>query len=167
MGWFLVKLPNRLYGRFSEVVDNFTHINLTEDKIRELCKLENLTAYQTDKKVLQADKESKLYETGFGDVGYRWEYALDMILTVHGFKEFMRVFNVVNNCKNDGVSYVNLGTAQAMKISGNKITLFFNRSINSEDYIQVKPERVVIGFKQPEYVTAEDYENAEKAMKDE
>ena len=37
MGEFIAKQPNGLYCRYSEVVDNITHHNMTEEEYIELC----------------------------------------------------------------------------------------------------------------------------------
>lgn len=37
MGGFIAKQPNGLYCRYSSVVDNITHHNMTEDDYIELC----------------------------------------------------------------------------------------------------------------------------------
>lgn len=37
MAWFIVKQPNGLYGRFSDTVDNFTHMNLTAMGAYDVC----------------------------------------------------------------------------------------------------------------------------------
>ena len=37
MGAFIAKQPNGLYCRYSEVVDNITHHNMTEEEYIELC----------------------------------------------------------------------------------------------------------------------------------
>lgn len=37
MGAFIAKQPNGLYCRFSEVVDNVTHYNMTEEDYIEMC----------------------------------------------------------------------------------------------------------------------------------
>lgn len=37
MGAFIAKQPNGLYCRYSEIVDNITHHNMTEEEYIELC----------------------------------------------------------------------------------------------------------------------------------
>ena len=37
MGAFIARQPNGLYCRYSEVVDNITHYNMTEEEYIELC----------------------------------------------------------------------------------------------------------------------------------
>lgn len=38
MAWRIIKQPNGKFARFSEVVDDFTHYDLTESEVIQLCR---------------------------------------------------------------------------------------------------------------------------------
>lgn len=75
MGWRFVKQPNGLYARFSEVIDDFTHTDLTRQQALEV--YEGIALEQVRKdakvKVLAADQNLP-----------RWEEALEIVGRVHG-----------------------------------------------------------------------------------
>jgi hypothetical protein len=74
MGWWMVKQPNGRLARFSDMVDNFTHMNLTEVEAIEVC-----TAYLS-----LYDCMSKV-DLGMQDESLeRWKTALSRIESVHG-----------------------------------------------------------------------------------
>jgi hypothetical protein len=88
MGWWIVKQPNGLYARFSTVVDDFTHMNMTGDEAREESRREpGCGRWEADEGVLRADREARLYCLDDAEVGKplaRWRNALDTIRTIHG-----------------------------------------------------------------------------------
>jgi hypothetical protein len=70
----VVVQPNGLLARFSEVVDNFTHYNMTKD--------EAVALYQNEYHLRPSDAESKV-QRAFDDPG-RWISSLDDIRCIHG-----------------------------------------------------------------------------------
>lgn len=73
MGWRIVKQPNGKYGRFSDIVDHFTHIHMTRAEALELCLSEGLSEDLAQDKVQRAD-----------DMIDRWQECLADIRTIHG-----------------------------------------------------------------------------------
>jgi hypothetical protein len=74
MGWRIVQQPNGLFARFSEIVDDFTYYNLSEQDVIDLCK----TEYRL------SDDESKGKLQRAIDNPGRWNEALGIIETIHG-----------------------------------------------------------------------------------
>lgn len=89
MAWRIVKQPNGLLARFSEVVDDFTHVNMTCEEAVILCKKEGCTPIEAALKVTRGlddvleDEDAGDGETR-GDGLARWRDALDDIQGVHG-----------------------------------------------------------------------------------
>lgn len=54
MAWRIVVQPNGLYARFSDIVDDFTHSNMTRDEAVELCR-EALGGLDAEKKVASGE----------------------------------------------------------------------------------------------------------------
>ena len=76
MGWWIIKQPNGRLARFSDMVDNFTHMNMTEIEAIDVC-----TAY-----LGLYDSMSKV-DLGLQDESLeRWKTALRRIERVHGSK---------------------------------------------------------------------------------
>lgn len=75
----LVKQPNGLYARFSTVVDDFTHMNLTREEA-----LDSVDGYGF--KVYAADVEPE-----------RWIEALDNIRDVHGEEGVSKVLDLITS----------------------------------------------------------------------
>lgn len=84
MAWRIVKQPNGMLARFSDIVDNFTDLNLTEAEALELCEVyafpleaeRRVKAGIEDWKPWQDDKK--------GDGLSRWKDCLDTIQVIHG-----------------------------------------------------------------------------------
>lgn len=77
MGWRLVEQPNKLIARFSDVVDNFTHCNLTHDEAIKVCIEEyGLHQIQAKEKLSNAIKNP-----------HRFEESLSIIEAIHGKAE--------------------------------------------------------------------------------
>lgn len=75
MAWRMVVQPNKMYARFSEIVDDFTHVNLTKNEAVDLV-IEYFGTHDVggvDRKILAADNDSN-----------RWSECLDVVLRVHG-----------------------------------------------------------------------------------
>ena len=78
MGWRFVRQPNRKIARFSEVVDHFTHFELTEEEAVNLCIDEyQLSQTEAEKKVSRCDDVPAGYSS-------RWEEALKSVRLQHG-----------------------------------------------------------------------------------
>ncbi len=78
MGWRFVRQPNRKIARFSEVVDHFTHFELTEEEAILLCIDEyDMGRNEATKKVSRCDDVPKGYPS-------RWEEAIEDVRRVHG-----------------------------------------------------------------------------------
>lgn len=95
MAWRIVQQPNGLLARFSDVVDNFTHMNMTDKEALGVC----------EEYVVRRDALEKI-RTGRADgvVGYsafdtppesdglsRWRDCLDAILFRHGKEAALKV----------------------------------------------------------------------------
>jgi hypothetical protein len=61
MAWRIVKCPNGRYARFTEVVDNFTHYNLSREEAVELCIEKGCTPLGAEEKVKRADDKPSRY----------------------------------------------------------------------------------------------------------
>ena len=85
MSWRIVKQPNGLLARFSTIVDDFTHINMTCEETVILCKKEGCTPIDAALKVTRA-LDDVLEDETRGDGLGRWRDALDDIQNVHGKK---------------------------------------------------------------------------------
>jgi hypothetical protein len=74
MGWWIVRQPNGRLARFSDSVNNFTHMNLTEAEAVDICR-----------KYLNVNDAFYKVELGMGDKGLkRWADALSRIRDIHG-----------------------------------------------------------------------------------
>jgi hypothetical protein len=88
MGSRIVKQPNGKLARFSEIVDNFTHINMDVVEATRVCMKEGMGADQAYAKV-----ERGMYDISpndhksVGDGTERWNDALSIIKSMHGQKE--------------------------------------------------------------------------------
>lgn len=81
MIWRIVRQPNNLFARFCEVVDDFTHIDMTEDEARDLCvELDVVNVEQKMKRAILDRNESGVPGDGLG----RWREACEEIEAVHG-----------------------------------------------------------------------------------
>ena len=77
MAWRIVKQPNGLYARFSDVVDNFTDFGMTRDEAIECC-IDcpgGMGRDEAEQKVARAEES-----TASG----RWDEAFRIIKEIHG-----------------------------------------------------------------------------------
>lgn len=72
MAWWIVQQPNNKFGRFSDVVDDFTIMNMSEVEAIELCK-KYLGEKDANRKVQRAFKNFE-----------RWDDAIETIKEVYG-----------------------------------------------------------------------------------
>jgi hypothetical protein len=101
MGWRIVKQPNGLYARFSDIVDDFTHGGLTEDEAVRVCCDQGLPdgiAVDYVKRAVDDDmsglpREASTQKT---DGLNRWRYSLDVITSIHGEKRRAEVLAELN-----------------------------------------------------------------------
>ena len=84
MAWRIVKQPNGLLARFSDIVDDFTHMDMTEAEALEVCR-EYLGIAEAEKKVLAGVQDWKPWTMGVLGSGLdRWNDSIDRIETMHG-----------------------------------------------------------------------------------
>jgi hypothetical protein len=78
MGWRFVRQPNRKIARFSEVVDHFTHFEMTEEEAILLCIDEyEMGRKEAEKKVSRCDDVPERYPS-------RWVEAIASVRLQHG-----------------------------------------------------------------------------------
>lgn len=66
MGWRMVKQPNGTYARWTDIVDGFTHLNLSRREALEVCR-EHLGSLEAEQKVKRADiDETDVHQPGSG-----------------------------------------------------------------------------------------------------
>jgi hypothetical protein len=88
MGWRIVKQPNGLLARFSDITDNFTDLNMTKEDAIALCKTK-LDGYEYLAEVaVQAgiDDLKPWSETEKGNGLSRWDDCLGTVKICHGSK---------------------------------------------------------------------------------
>jgi hypothetical protein len=82
MAWRIVKQPDGLLARFSEVVDNFTAVNMTEQEAVEECQLRGLSLAEAKEKVRRGIEDEPVrgfVERTANDGLDRWRDALETI----------------------------------------------------------------------------------------
>ena len=83
MAWRMVKQPNGLFARFSDIVDDFTHMNLSEIDAREVCKQEGCGQLEVEKKMTAAKEDHIPWTTTPGSGLSRWKDCLKTIKTCY------------------------------------------------------------------------------------
>lgn len=93
MGWRVVKQPNDLLARFSDVVDNFTHVNLSKEDAILLCLSEyGLSIAAATEKVQGGIEDWKPHSAKEKGSGHdRWDECISSIQCIHGDAEVSRV----------------------------------------------------------------------------
>jgi hypothetical protein len=84
MGSRIVRQPNGLFARFSDVVDHFTNMNLTEDQAIESCLENGCSRQEAEDKLDRATRDLKPFSTAEGSGLDRWNHCLGIIERVHG-----------------------------------------------------------------------------------
>lgn len=86
MGWRIVKQPDGKLARFSEVVDDFTHMNMTEAQALALCI--SMCGEEYGRERVKAGCEDHIPWTDVpSKTGHtRWDEALEIVKSVHGTK---------------------------------------------------------------------------------
>ena len=89
MAWRLVKQPNGLIARFSDIVDHFTHANMDEALVAsELCDVSPDVVADKLLGAAQDDVWGKVEQTdGFN----RWRESLATIRAIHGEEHVVMV----------------------------------------------------------------------------
>ena len=87
MAWRLVKQPNGLFGVFSEIVDNFTQINLSEFEASNFCAERGLNNFESLHKIDSAKKDFLPFSRTPGTGLSRWNDCLKTIKRIHGNDE--------------------------------------------------------------------------------
>jgi hypothetical protein len=83
--------PNGLLARFSSVVDNFTHYDMTKEEAIEVAR-EDMGRQDAIDKVERGLKDEKPWHHGvYGDGTERWKDALEDIEMVHGKAERAKI----------------------------------------------------------------------------
>lgn len=86
MAWRIVKQPNGLLARFSEVVDDFTHYDMTEAEAVEVCQ-EDMGRADAEAKVRRGINDEPhpfMNERDATDGLGRFRDAIETIRTIHG-----------------------------------------------------------------------------------
>ena len=84
MAWRIVRQPNGLLARFSDIVDDFTHMGMTEKEALEVCR-ERLDDAGAELKVLAGVQDWEPWEIGKRGSGLdRWNESIKNITSVHG-----------------------------------------------------------------------------------
>lgn len=91
MAWRFVKQPSGLYARFSEIVDNFTDVNLTREAAVALG-----ASLSTDLPVQDAIMQAARKVDAADQHPDRWEAALEEIAQVHGSLCLVGVLDEIN-----------------------------------------------------------------------
>jgi hypothetical protein len=87
MGWRIVKQPNGLLARFSDVVDHFTHLNLGEDDALTVCMEYGCSRHEAQAKVDAGIRDLKPWTVTPGNGLERWGHCLGAVERVHGQDE--------------------------------------------------------------------------------
>ena len=85
MGWRMVKQPNGAYARWSDVVDAFTHLNLSRRQALEVCR-ESLGSLEAEQKVKRADIDAGEADQP-GPPLSRWKECLESMRALGKKKE--------------------------------------------------------------------------------
>lgn len=94
MAWRIVKQPNGLFARFSDISDGFTYIDMTHEQALQVCR-ESMSEQEAQKKMLAAVEDHLPFTVGVKGTGTsRWEDALESIEHVHGKKAMLKVKKV-------------------------------------------------------------------------
>lgn len=87
MAWRIVKQPNGLLARFSDIIDDFTDMNMTEAEALELCRAYGMSEEDAKRKVLAGVQDWKPWTVGVPGIGMeRWNDSLTRIENAHGEK---------------------------------------------------------------------------------
>lgn len=82
MAWSFVKQPNGRLARFSDVVDNFTHMDLTVKEATQICMHEHGMTEKDAFEKIQRGLDDEPYATDPNET--RWETCIATIYKIHG-----------------------------------------------------------------------------------
>jgi len=83
MAWRIVRQPNGLFARFSDVVDHFTHYDMDEHEVLAVCAGKGMCEISSQEK-LQSAVDDILEDGSHGDGGSRWKECLEQIVRCFG-----------------------------------------------------------------------------------
>lgn len=95
MGWRIVKQPNGLYARFSDIVDDFTDMSMTEEEALAECRT-YLGVVEAGQKVLAGIQDWKPRTTTPGSGTDRWDESVGIIGEIHGGERLAEVIAIGN-----------------------------------------------------------------------
>jgi hypothetical protein len=95
MAWRIVKQPNGLFARWSDIVDNFTDANASEQEALELCS-EKMGKDEAHTKV-QAAVDDLDQARNKGSGLDRWNECLNTIKLIHGEQELKDVLAYIEH----------------------------------------------------------------------
>jgi len=87
MAWRIVKQPNNKLARFSDIVDDFTDFNLSEEDAIEMCIKEYSMNIKDAKEKVKRGMDSP----------QRWDDEIETINAVHGKKRAQAVVSDLSN----------------------------------------------------------------------
>jgi hypothetical protein len=98
MAWRFVKQPNGLLARFSDIVDNYTHVNMsTEEAISYCLKNEDMGDLQASVKVETGVKDYGPFSTTVGTGHDRWDDCNEKIVSNHGPEELSKILKEIES----------------------------------------------------------------------
>jgi hypothetical protein len=84
MAWRIVKQPNGLLARFSDIVDDFTDYDMTEDEAFEVCH-HDLGVEESKRKVRAGIEDWPPWKIDIKGTGHdRWDESIKTIRSIHG-----------------------------------------------------------------------------------
>lgn len=92
MGWRLVKQPNGKYARFSDIVDTFTHWDMSESEALECAKEEGSGSESDAKARLESAKKEIWQDKQMGNL-FRWFDETGTIKSMHGRDGLWEMFD--------------------------------------------------------------------------
>ena len=96
MAWRIVKQPNEKFARFSDIVDDFTHMNMTKEEATTVC-VGYAGIVTAMRKVKGGELDFKPWTINTVGSGQdRWEHAIDQILMVHGEQRVKEILEGIN-----------------------------------------------------------------------
>jgi len=85
MAWRFVRQPNGKLARYSDVVENFTHFNLSREEAVRVALAENCGAKEAEIKVRAGEEDHKPWRVNVpGDGTERWRDCLESIREITG-----------------------------------------------------------------------------------
>ena len=89
MAWRIVKQPNGLLARFSDIVDNFTHMEMTPEEALDVC-MENMGRSSALEKVQRGIDDVPLRSMADepNDGLRRWRDSVSTVCMIHGLRGF-------------------------------------------------------------------------------